>query len=167
MKVGRKEGGVIHKFHEKPMVNDKVIMAGSAQPNRVKFAIISQEIIRRMKNMSRECEWEERVSVLNHFIVKMARSGHTEEMRGEILKAGLRGNYKMVEKEVLGVSKFNRLADEGRRQREIKKILGPTEWFQPRHLQSPEVCTAKEEEVAMSPKSQSSQIRRGQGCKKI
>ena len=145
------------------MVNDKVIMAGSAQPNHVKFATLSQEIIRRMKNMSRECEWEERVSVLNHFMVKMARSGHTEEMRGEILKAGLRGYYKMVEKEVLGVSKVNRLADEGKREREIRKILGPTEWFQPRHLQSPEVCTVKEEEVAVSLKSWSSQMRRGAG----
>ena len=29
VKVGRKEGGVIHKFYEKPMVNEKVIMAES------------------------------------------------------------------------------------------------------------------------------------------
>ena len=113
--------------------------------------------------MSRECEWEERVSVLNHFMVKMARSGHTEEAREKILKAGLRGYYKMVKNEITGVSKVNRPADEGRREREIKKILGPTEWFQPRHLQSPEVCTEKEEEVVVSPKSWSSQFRRGAG----
>ena len=69
----------------------------------------------------------------------------------------------MVEKEIMGVSKVNRLVDEGRREREIRKILGPTEWFQPRHLQSPEVCTEREEEVVVSPKSQSSQVRRRAG----
>merc|ERR1712059_67466 len=41
----------------------------------------------------------------------------------------------------------------GKREREICRILGPTEWFQPRHLQSPEVC--KEEEVAVTSKSRS------------
>ena len=104
--------------------------------------------------------------MLNDFMVRMARSQHTEGVRVNALKAGLRGYFKMVEGEVMGTSKINRPADEGKREREICKILGPTEWFQPRHLQSPEVC--KEEEVAVTSKSRSAHKlgRNGQrGCK--
>ena len=44
-----------------------------------------------------------------------------------ILKDGLCVYYKMMEGKVLGVSKVNRLADEGKREREFKKIYGQME----------------------------------------
>jgi hypothetical protein len=71
----------------------------------------------------------------------------------------------MVKKELMGISKVNRPEDEGMRERNIKKILGPTEWFQPRHLQSPEVCSKKEKEVAVTSKSRSAH-KRGKGGQK-
>ena len=75
VKVWREEeGSVVHSFYEIPMVSDKVIMADSAQPNHVKIATLSQEVVRRMKNVSRDSKTqkEERLSVLNCFMVKMA-----------------------------------------------------------------------------------------------
>ena len=47
------EGSVVHSFYEKPMVNDKVIMANSAQPEHVKISTLLQEVVRRMKNVKR------------------------------------------------------------------------------------------------------------------
>ena len=84
-----------------------------------------------MKNVSRECKLDERVQILDRFMAKMARSKHNEKTRSEVLKAGLRGYFKMVGNVLMGFSKVNRPADMGRREREIRKILGPTEWFQP------------------------------------
>ena len=139
------------------MVSDKVIMADSAQPSHVKIAMLSQELVRMMKNVSRDSKTqkEERLNVLNCFMVKMAKSRHSEATMYKVLKAGLRGYYKMVISELKGFSKINRSVDMGRREREIRKILGPTEWFQPRCLQSPEVYSKKEEEVAVTSKSRS------------
>ena len=55
VKVWREEeGSVVHSFYEKPMVLDKVIMADSAQQSHVKIATLSQEEVRRMKNVSRD-----------------------------------------------------------------------------------------------------------------
>ena len=93
-------------------------MADSAQPNNVKFATLTQELIRRMKNMSRWSTVEERIEVINKFMIKMWKSGHNEETRIQIVKAALRGYYKMVENEVLGMEKVNRPGDEGKRERE-------------------------------------------------
>ena len=135
------------------MVTDKVIMANSAQPAQVKFATLSQELVRQMKNMSRECTVEERAKVCNKFMVKMSNSGHNEEMRKQILRAGTRDYCKMVENEIMGISMVNRLVDEGRKFRELKKLFGPTEWYQPRQLQSPGECSIKEEGVMVSLKS--------------
>ena len=62
-------------------------------------------------------------------MVKMERSKHNEKMRKQVVKAGLCGYFKMVEGEILWVSKVNRLEDEGKKERELKKLYGPTEWL--------------------------------------
>jgi hypothetical protein len=80
VKVWREEEeSVVHSFYEKPMVSDKVIMENSAQPSHMKMAMLSQEVVRRMKNVPRECSVNERVEVLNCFMVKMARSKQRKE----------------------------------------------------------------------------------------
>ena len=95
--------------------------------------------------------------MLDNFIVKMTRSKHDDETRCLVLKAGLRGYFEMVEVEVMGLSKVIRLSDEGKREREIRKILGSTVWYQPNNLQSPGVL--KDEEVAVTSKTRSAHSR--------
>ena len=64
----------------------------------------------------------------------------------------------MVEREVMGVSTVNRPAYEGKKEREMRKILGSTVWCQPNNLQSPDVLT-NVEEVAVTSKSRISHSR--------
>ena len=163
VQVGRREegGDIVHKFFEKSMASELVIMADSAQPNNVKFATLTQELIRRMKNMSRWSTVEERIEVINKFMIKMWKSGHNEETRIQIVKAALRGYYKMVENEVLGMGRVNRSADEGKREREIRRVLGSIEWYQPKFIkEGGEVCKSEEEET-VTPKTWRSHTRIG------
>ena len=158
---GGRVGPIVHKYFEKSMASELVIMADSAQPNNIKFATLAQELIRRMKNMSRTCMIEERVDESNKFMIKMWKSGHNEETRVQIVKAATRGYYKMVENEVLGVGKVNRPANEGRREREIRRVLGRTEWYQPKLTkEGGEVCKSEEEEP-VTPKAWRSHTRIG------
>jgi hypothetical protein len=87
-----------HSFYEKP-ITDKVIMADSALPTRMKIATLSQEVIRRMKNIERNCSIEERVKVLDQFMAKMTRSNHTKETGWLVLESGLKGYYKFVQEQ--------------------------------------------------------------------
>ena len=104
---------------------------------------------------------EERVEVCNKFMIKMWKSGHDEETRLQIMKAATRGYYKMVENEVLGVGRVNRPADEGKREREMRKILGKTEWYQPKLMQEGGEACKSEEEEPVTPKTWRSHTRIG------
>jgi hypothetical protein len=55
-------------------------------------------------------------------MIKMMKSGHTEETRVQIMKAALRGYYKMVENELMGAGRVNRPADEGKSEGNEKSI---------------------------------------------
>ena len=165
VKVGRKgEGGpIVHTYFKKSMVSELVIMADSAQPNNVKFATLAQELVRRMKNMSRTSTIGERADVSNKFMIKMWKSGHNEETRSQKVKAASRGYYGMVENEVLGVRKVNRSANEGKREREIKRVLGKTEWYQPKFIKEGGDDCKSEEEEPVTPKTWRSHTRTGIG----
>ena len=88
--------------------------------------------------MSRECKAEERVNILDCFMVNVSRSKPDLKTRCLVLK----------------VSKVNRPLDKGKREREMRKILGSTVWYQPSSLQSPEVLS-KEEAVVVTSKCRS------------
>ena len=51
------------------MASELVIMADSAQPNNVKFATLTQELIRQMMNMLRWSTVKERIEVINKFMI--------------------------------------------------------------------------------------------------
>merc|ERR1712120_44652 len=59
----------------------------------------------------------------------MKDSGYNEEMRKEVVKAGMTGYYNMVEKEITGVRRVNRTVTEGKRDRDIRKVVGSSNWF--------------------------------------
>ena len=61
---------------------------------------------------------------------KMKRSGYSANQREEVLRAGLEGYYRMVRNEMIGGRKVNRGKEEGREEREAKKLTGPSTWFQ-------------------------------------
>ena len=60
-------------FYEKPMKSQYVLMKDSAMGEKMKVTTLTQEVIRRLRNTSREAEDKEREEVLTKFAVKSLR----------------------------------------------------------------------------------------------
>ena len=120
---------VKHGFFEKKATTKKVIHKKSAVPEKTKVTTLVKEVLRRMKNSCKEMEVEERAEIINKFNRKMVRSGYEEEQRKNIILDGLAGYYRGREREERGGRRLNRHREEGRRMREVKKIVGPKNWY--------------------------------------
>ena len=94
-----------HEFYEKKVASQRVILNQSAMNQQSKVSSLSQEIVRRMSNTGRNVKIERRIDILNVFMLKLRRSGYCEKVREEILKCGLAGYYKKVEREIKGERK--------------------------------------------------------------
>ena len=60
-------------------------------PEEQKNAILSQEVIRRMRHVSIDVPMKERTKILDNFSDMMEISGYTVEQRRDILVRGLKG----------------------------------------------------------------------------
>ena len=117
------EGGVVlHCFYQKPMGSPFCLMEASAMGANTKWATLSQEVIRRMKNTSQRVCGTIRSEILTDFMRKLQRSGHPEEFRKNCLVAALKGYSRMVKNEEEGLGPVNR--QRGTRPNRQKKLLG-------------------------------------------
>ena len=122
-----------HVFYEKDTASAKVMEYESAAPIRSKIVTLSQEIIRLMRNTSRRTLTSTRVEILTRFIKKLKLSKYPNSICQEVLEAGLKGYFRMVGDEINGKDRVNREAGVGLRDREMNKILGKANWFEPTH----------------------------------
>ena len=102
-----------------------------ALPEKMKMTTLSQEVIRIMRNISRECKIDERIKSLDKFMTKLKLSGYGKKQREDILKAGVLGYYRKVEREEMGKGHMNRPREEGEEERELDKLLGASNWYKP------------------------------------
>ena len=84
------------EFFSKPCTSSTVIMASSAQPWGQKRTTLTQELIRRLLNCSKELDCQARRKHLNNFMQLLKNSGYDQSFRAEILKSGLQGYNKIV-----------------------------------------------------------------------
>ena len=54
-----------HSYYEKPVTSPLVLMEKSALPARSKMVVLTQELLRRMKNTSPRVDPQERVDILS------------------------------------------------------------------------------------------------------
>ena len=62
------------------------MMEKSALPARTKMVVLTQELLRRMKNTSPRLDPQESIDILSGLMLKMARSGYSIEQRREVLR---------------------------------------------------------------------------------
>ena len=87
------------EFFSKPMAAMKVMLASSAQPWGQKRTTLTQELIRRLLNCSKELPCTTKRKHLNNFMQLLKNSGYSEVFRLEILKSGLQGYNKILKAE--------------------------------------------------------------------
>ena len=100
---------------------------------RTKIVILTQEVIRRCKNISRRVPVRERIAVLDRFIIKWLDSGNPEAVRREVIESGLAGYYKMLEKEILVVERVNKPGSQGKNDRQMNKFSDKENWYKEVH----------------------------------
>ena len=99
----RKVEQVRFEFYSKPMAAKTVMLSSSAQPWGQKRTTLTQELIRRLLNCSKELPCSTRRKHLNEFMQLLKNSGYSEGFRAEILKSGLQGYGKILKAEKDGV----------------------------------------------------------------
>ena len=124
-----KKQTVLYEFYEKPGANPKVMERDSAMPHRMMLASMTQEGVRRLANCSRTLPVEAKNDILGKFMVKLQKSGYSQSLRGEILRAAVRTHRKRELAEDLGVRPFHRPGSFGREATRRRKIGAKSEWF--------------------------------------
>ena len=117
------EGYIRYSYYEKPMCTKKVISKRSAMAENGKIASLSQDLIRRLKNTSQGLPQHVKNKVIDQYCTKLASSGYGNKQIHSIITAGLRGFVKLSKKQI------HRPAATTRRERNLKKLTGKTQWF--------------------------------------
>ena len=91
------------EFYSKPMAPSRVILASSAQPWGQKRTSLTQELIRRMLNCSKELCCKVKQKHLNIYMQMLKNSGYEAKFRAEVLRAGLAGYRKILAADKAGL----------------------------------------------------------------
>ena len=130
------------EFYEKDVSSKTVVMEKSTIPIKTKISTLSQEVLRRMRNTSRNVKKERREEILTEFMKKLKRSGYNAKTRREILIAGMKGYMRLVKEEEEGRRRVNRPRWEGATSRRYKKLGGKGNWY--KHKKSKSMEKGKE-----------------------
>ena len=119
-----------YRYFEKEMRNPIVIQKRSAMDRRQKYGILSQELIRRLGNISEgKGEQEEHISVVEGYTRQLKRSGYNFKETKEIVRSGYIGfKRKKERRQKLGIPMHR----EGRNTivvRTRKKLLDKRMWY--------------------------------------
>ena len=80
---------ILFDFFEKPMSTNMVLHAKTAQSQSVKFASLTQEVVRRLLHTSRMLPLSNRMENLERLATKMATSGHKPKYIRSVMIAGI------------------------------------------------------------------------------
>ena len=97
---------IYYSFYEKPTKCQLVMSKMSAMPIRKKIEFLSEEVFRRLHNTKREIDENEKVSILNKFMIQLKLSGYSEYDRYQILESGFNHYDKLLRKELDGICPF-------------------------------------------------------------
>ena len=113
------------------MAAKKVILSTSAQPWGQKRTTLTQELIRRLLNCSKELNCTDKRKHLDNFMQLLKNSGYDEKFRAEILNSGLKGFNKIVKAEQDGVRPVYRPKDWNETSRWLAKRRKKNNWLGP------------------------------------
>ena len=113
MEIWVEKEHLLYSFYGKPMRNKHVLNRKSALSENVKMSSLSQNMVRRMKNISETLPVKERVKVIDEYCIKLATSGYAKRETRRICEAGLKGYRSALTRYLSGKVKMHRSASEG------------------------------------------------------
>ena len=83
-KTGALKNKIMHSFYKKPMADKCSLRSNSGIPEGTKVNTCSQEVIRRLKNTSRELEHSEIEKVLKDYMTELEHGGFILTWRTQV-----------------------------------------------------------------------------------
>ena len=117
------------EFFEKRTNSKFCILEKSAMDYRAKFAILSNEVIRRCLTTKETVPQERKDEIMDEFSLKLLRSGYSITQARQILVAGLRGYLNKVQLAAKNGWDLHRSAESSLASRVKKKTLEKQNWF--------------------------------------
>ena len=128
-KVWVEDGVLLYEHYRKPMANPLMMLEMSAMPANMKRTVLTQEVIRIRRNISKKLPWETTVKHLDDFSERMKLSGYNEDYRYQVVRSGVEGFDKMLAEEENGGRPINRPKSWEEDKRQKKKELQKRNWF--------------------------------------
>ena len=120
---------VMHEHYSKDVSSKAVIDARSAVPWKVKRTILTQEVIRVLRNCSRNLPWKEVCGHVEEYSKRMQFSGYPERFREEVVKSALDAYDRMMDKDQQGEEPMYRTRDWKKVERAKARRKKKSEWF--------------------------------------
>ena len=96
--LGQTKNVVPYRHYWKQIANFKVVMEISAMPNKMKRRCMVQEVVRILRNTSRNIDRDIKTNQLSEFSERLRISGYKQHARMEIIKRGVEAYEKQVER---------------------------------------------------------------------
>ena len=120
---------ILHSHYMKPMANKHVILKNSAIAVQKKFRILSNDLLRIMRNVSPKCKNEELEKVVQYYINRLQYSGYNKEDKVSIYKKAKRIYKDMTAKNETGEKPLYRSKSWNLSQRIKEKEKKRRQWF--------------------------------------
>ena len=120
------QGVILFSYFEKTMRSQLVMMQRSAQGEQQKMDILSNELVRRLSNVSEGVDFEESLQIVNHYTKQLKNSGYEWKQSREIVICGLRGYLNKCDRREKAGETFYRKAGKTLNKRVRKKLLEKT-----------------------------------------
>ena len=129
MKLNQSTNKIEYSYYKKPVASRMVTMKTSAMSKNVKFATLTQDCFKRFHNTCENTPFDEKVEILNEFMLDLCASGYNEKDRLAILNGGYNTHDKLRLQENLGKRPYYRPSNYNKKERKISKFSKKNDWF--------------------------------------
>ena len=129
MQVWVEDNKVLYEHYRKPMSNMFLMLEMSAMPAKMKRNVLTQEVVTILRNIHQSLPRENTTKHLNIFSERMRMSGYDANYRYQIIKSGVEGFDKMLEREANEGVPINKPRTYEEDQRQKKKYSKKKSWF--------------------------------------
>ena len=120
---------VLHGFFEKPTNSNVTIQLRSAMSQDSKIQVLSNDLIRRLKNSSEELGGGAKLEIVDNYTQKLLNSGYKGETLQRIITNGIKGYESKLRRCKEEGRKLHRSSTDSQGARIRKKLLAKSNWF--------------------------------------
>ena len=131
LKVGE-NNQVLHGFYEKPTSSNLTVQRRTAMGEDAKIQVLSNDLVRRLKNNSEELGMGAKVKIVDDYTQKLLNSGYKGEQLKRIITNGIKGYENKVRMCREQGVKLHRTSTDSQGARVRNKLLARTNWFKKR-----------------------------------